>query len=904
MQQNLQVQNVPDQFQEAVKADIEKRKADPVDIRTQFENIMSSTTSQEIQNKGVTQIGDTIITPNVLNKAKTDMNLKGKLFLDFKTSKKPFVQDPNKPVVGLSSADLSKVDTSSFDSQLKTTNEFKELIESVQDRQAIAKLFGPNSLIPLKGKQMIVDMFQTGSMYDELSRAIASIPGDVLRLPNLVYMLQAGARAAAHGALSKEDGATGAKFAQLMNTPLLKQYNALLNSNVVTRDAASRIQQWYKDTYIKTHGEKAYKKDHQEISYKLNDQGQIVVDRDENGKTLYRTRDLDIGVAADLLDVSYNKLTGTEKSALFFGSIAPLTIPSRILRSHGSLKLYERVSDEREANVDGTRGKTDYQVLQDIKNKKGNTAWKYWRKGWQAISLSGDKQRLVEADNIIEHTGNINRYDNDIASYTDELNLLNKNIENEQRAFLQAPSDVKNQIRNRIDGFKKEREKLTLLLGKTKDARTSYVRKAGTGRFDNPYLRSVAVDDVLISSAMGYGSEFYGWFNENGDPANERYAELFIGIMSPFVVPDVIPLFAKGTVITGNMLTGGEGIKDMAMALQNSKWLPMIKPGDLYNGDEVRFAKIIEQVNIREGREITKPTKEQMESFRVFSNIFRNMRPEFREKAYGSILRYNKSMDTFESEMRRIFRNADGSVDEQRVSDNMSTLQLSMAEVTGLAPLIAYYNRVGNSFSSSEAVNEIDSLTAMALAQEDKLNGVSNLLATIKESIRQKTGSDLDANTELSQTFNFLENMVSENKTRLNKEKQHLTQAIDIFEKDIGLTEINTDTLNTIVRIKGFLKEDRDFADEAERGNAIVQTYNNIMTSANNKLEEIKANASQLNEKEQKMQIRRVADVMFDMEYGRKRAEASGFYKDIDIFATENNIKIDFTDLVEKFINQ
>ena len=85
-QSNLQIQNVPESLQSKVQQDIERRKSDPVDIRSEFENIMSSTTPQQIQNKGVTQIGDTIITPNVLNKAKTDMNLKGKLFLDFKTS--------------------------------------------------------------------------------------------------------------------------------------------------------------------------------------------------------------------------------------------------------------------------------------------------------------------------------------------------------------------------------------------------------------------------------------------------------------------------------------------------------------------------------------------------------------------------------------------------------------------------------------------------------------------------------------------------------------------------------------------------------------------------------------------------------------------------------------------------
>ena len=904
-QSNLQIQNVPESLQSKVQQDIERRKADPVDIRSEFENIMSSTTPQQIQNKGVTQIGNTILTPNILNKAKTDMSLKGKLFLDYKASKKPFVQDKFQPVVGLSGTDLKTIDTSSFDEQIKTTDDFKQLIESVQDRQAVAKVFGPNSLIPLKGKQMIVDMFQTGSLYDELARAVASIPGDVLRLPNLVYMVQAGTRAAVHGITKKEDGATGAKFAELMSNPMLVKYNNLLNSNVVTRDAASRIQQWYKDTYIKKFGEPKYKRDHQEISYTTDDQGRIVIDQ-KDGEIVYKTRDLDLGVAADLLDVSYNKLTGTEKSALFFASIAPLTVPSRILRSAGALKLYDKVENERKINPDGTRGKTDYEVLMDVKNKKGNRAWKYWRKGWQAITISGDKSRLVEADNIMEHTSNINRYQTTIKELEDDVSLINENIRKEKLALKNAPKDSIPIIKKNIKNFEDDLVRTNQLLAANRDGLTSYVRKAGGGRFDNPYLRSVVADDVLISSAMGYGSEFYGWMNQNyfgNDPNSERYAELFLGIMSPFVVPSLIPLAAKGTVALANFATGGEGVKDMAMALQNARWMPFVKPGDLYNGDEVRFGKIIEEINIREGKTLTTPTKEQIESFRIFSNIFKNMRPEFREKAYSSILRYNRSMDTFEREMKKIFIKPDGTVDEKLVSDSMSTLQLSMAEVTGLAPLIAYYNRVGNSFTSSDAVNNIDQLTAMALAQEDKLNGIDVLLTTLKESIKKQTGSDIDANTELSSTFKFLENMVKDNKLRLSKEKGHILEAIDIFENDIGVSEINTDTLNTLVRLKGLMKENRNFKDEVERGNAIVETYNKMMTSANNKLEDIKANAADLNEKEMKFQIRRVADVMFDLEYGRKRAEASSYYKDVDKFALDNNVKIDFTDLVEKFVN-
>ena len=342
------------------------------------------------------------------------------------------------------------------------------------------------------------------------------------------------------------------------------------------------------------------------------------------------------------------------------------------------------------------------------------------------------------------------------------------------------------------------------------------------------------------------------------------------------------------------------------MAMQNATWLPMIKPGDLYNGDEVKFKKIIARVNAQQGKSLREPTKDQLESFRLFSKIFKNMRPEFREKSYQSILRYNKAMDTFEEEMRKIFVTPEGIPDEQLIAKNMAKLQLSMAEVTGLAPLIAYSNRVGNNFSSSDAVNNIDELTAMALVQEDKLNGISTLLDTIKGSIKQQTGMDLNENTKLSETFNFVTSMIKNNKDRLSKEKQHLMQAIDIFEKDIGITEINTDTINTIVRLKQLLADPKsmDYAKIAGKGNKLVnETYENLVTQVNTKLEEITANVQDLSEKEVRFQVRRVADVMFDLEYGRKRAEASGFYTDVNNYALNNNIKVDFKKLIKNYIN-
>ena len=70
----------------------------------------------------------------------------------------------------------------------------------------------------------------------------------------------------------------------------------------------------------------------------------------------------------------------------------------------------------------------------------------------------------------------------------------------------------------------------------------------------------------------------------------------------------------------------------------------------------------------------------------------------------------------------------------------MGTLQLSMAEVTGLAPLIAYSNRVGNNFSSSDAVNNIDELTEALNQKGDKP------LAIVANTIKGKGIKEMEDN--------------------------------------------------------------------------------------------------------------------------------------------------------------
>ena len=70
--------NYPEEFSDVSEKSIEKQR-DTTNITTQFSNILSSNSVQEIQNKGTTMIGTDILTPDLLRRARIDNKLKTKL---------------------------------------------------------------------------------------------------------------------------------------------------------------------------------------------------------------------------------------------------------------------------------------------------------------------------------------------------------------------------------------------------------------------------------------------------------------------------------------------------------------------------------------------------------------------------------------------------------------------------------------------------------------------------------------------------------------------------------------------------------------------------------------------------------------------------------------------------------
>ncbi len=897
--------NYPDEFSEISQKSIEKQR-DTTSISSKFTDILNSTSVQEIQNKGVTTIGGEILTPSLLNKAKTDNKLKTKLYIDFQKSQDNTVQDPKKPIVAGSTPDYKGVDESLFKGLDQGSEKFKEWMNSIQDRQLVARVFGDESSIPLKGRQLIVNSFKTGDFYDELSRMAKSIPGDILRLPNLAYMGQAAVRAAYHDAKVNEAGAFGLKFGQLMqDTPNLKAWNNMLNKSVVTKDMASRLNGWYKEKYIAEHGEEQYLKDHQVPMVEMVN-GNIVFQTDENGQPKYRNKELDANVANDLLDLSYNKLGGTEKAGMFFLTMTPFTAGARTLRTAGDIKILNKMDDLRN-NDPAYKGLSNIDILNKYRKDRGFAASTF-RKMWQTATFTSDKTRIRDAENISDHVNVLNRYDTDIGELQEKIKDSTEFLDTKKKSLALLNSQVtKGKSLNAEDlANKKTLEKSIFdtenrlktdqnMLQINRKSRRTYSLKNGNGKYVNPYLVSTVADDVIISAAMGYGPQLLSYAGMD-DALDTRWQEMIIGLTSPLVAPKVVGLSIRGTTAIADALSTG-GITDTAKLLEGSKFIPLINPGILLTNDEAKFRRILTAYNVSRGREgeAASPSPEELESFKMMSRIYKNMRPEYRERSFQSLLKYNQTMQNFEDQMVRL------GLPDDEIAKNMQTLNLSMAEVTGLAPLIAYSNKVGSSFTSSDAVTSIDKLAAISMAQEDKLNGIDLLLGTLKQSLTRETGLDLESNAPLQNMFNYMTTMVDNQRNIMTKQKSMLQEQLDVFINNVGMKEVDSDTIDKIVNLNAMIGG--RVLNAKDRAIEINKTYNGLMDSVNKQLDEIKLFSGEMDEKQLKLQVRRVADVMFDLELGRRRALGSRFYKDVDAYASDNNIKVDMTKLITTYLD-
>jgi hypothetical protein len=873
------------------------------DTRSSFEDLISSTTAEEITSKGVTMLGNTPISPIILQKAREDKAFKAKLYESFvKSNAVPTIEE-DRLAVPFSSPDLTKIRRpAEIQSQPQWVQDIFD--RAVTRSQNIAKIFQQDSPVPLAGQRIILDEFKTGSLGEEVARSLKSIPGDFARLPTLA-VAAGGAAAGLYNAKMNDNPDTGFKedftetFQSVMTAygsfDTVQAYEEALQNSVILRNSEKRVQEWYKDSFIKRFGQDAWTVAHQRPSYKIEEdkQGNKSVEPilDADGKHVMEDVGLPPEIASSLVEMAYNELTGTQKAVSIFATQAPFTLGLTMRSISKGQKYIDKVTEARKQKP-GTYGSdmSDYDVFVALSKKEGNIITRTFRKGWAAATLgkiarAGKKESMTRAARVNDHLKVLDEY-------TTNINRLKNDIE------VAGPWSKLNTAR-KLEDAKKELQTL-------ENGLKSYTRGKGRGYFDNPYTRGLIADDIVISTAIGYAPTILDW---SGIGLDEGTAEVLTGIVTPLVTPVMLPvgrgLLSVGVSVT-NKFTDGT-IKDIALTFENANYLPFITEGMLVRGDEGAMRRAMADA----GEEVT---DEQIQSFTTMAGIFKSMKPEARIRSYNALRRYNELMSRTQKRMEELYlTDAKGMpiTDETAIQEayteiaaNMRTLHLSLAKATGLAPLISVQYIKGNQLKPSDLTNPgtMDDILSALAREEDNYRGMDTLLKTMQGRFAKK-GIELDSNEPLQAMMAQIEQVVVDGRVGVNVKKQEMQKLLNQFYN--STETIDEDTVKRIVDLEIAL-EDSAIRDTVDRSKKAAEVALKLTEAARVQGRTLLAAAETMDEKGVLKSIRPIADKLFDIEHGRRRALGSIGYRKANRYVPEGSdqpVSVDMTNVVRELTN-
>jgi hypothetical protein len=424
-------------------------------------------------------------------------------------------------------------------------------------------------------------------------------------------------------------------------------------------------------------------------------------------------------------------------------------------------------------------------------------------------------------------------------------------------------------------------------LGKQRDVLQTNLRgyqlRKGTGTINSPYMRSVAADDVLISTAVGLGAAAlptdFTAFGVDGDT--------IVGITAPIFAPSVSRLAVWGGSKAINTITDNT-IKDVGLMLENSDFLPFITQGTLVKGDEAKMRSVMTEM----GRAVT---DQDVAAFTQLNRLFNQMTPEYREKAYQSLLDYNKMINGFRDDMFAV------GMSEEAIAEALPTLHLTVAQATGIAPLLAFQKTAVQDLNAANLSKKMPEIMETIGAEEATLEGMTTNLNLLKDLIRKNSGVDLDSNVGLQQLMNDTAESIAFQQGNLNKKKQEMYLALQNYIDNVGVTDgIDTDTIDKLVELETIL-DTGEVAGIISRGDRVAKMHNRIIKSAETELQAIQDLSSDMDDLTFNKEFRRIADIMFDAEYGRRKALASAEYRKVDEMVGADTL--DMTDVMRRLVD-
>lgn len=847
------------------------------DSRAKFEDILSSTSWDEITAKGVSDIGGTKLSPTFLQDVRNDPQQQAELFIEFNES----VAIPQREVGEIASpfatGDYGDI---RMPEVLKSQPAYvqESFMEIATKTAGFAKLLSSDSVLPPEGKDLIFEGFKTGSLWNEMARTTRDIPGDFARLPTVGSMgisaLYAAGSATASFLDDDEDydDAFGRHYKDAMTaqSPFLTGLDNFLNKTVVFERAASRLDGWYKEAFIEKHGQDMYEAYHTRPKFDteiVDGQPQLVPVLDEEGNQVLEDVGLGLDSAQAILDFSYNALDNWEKAAAFLGPELPLAVTTGGLTLSKNTSRLAKIDNARAENPTVYAGKSDIEVWKGIRNQDANIAQRAFGNTWNLLTFGNmrAKSGLGLTQTYRTHLDVISGFNTDIAN-------------------LERKIDSGELVGEALETAQDELEFI-------KNNKVSYTRSRGYGSYDNPYSRALVTDSVLISAAVGYAPAIMEWADFG---LNEQVSQALSGIVAPIVTP-TLARAGVGTIrAVGDTMFMGT-VTDIGLTLENSTYLPFITENMLVKGD----IGAVRQALADRGMEITPGA---VDSFRTMKKIFDKMTPEGRTQTFAALQQYNQMMQRIQKRMVDL-----NIYNEDELVERTSALHLSVAHATGLAPLIAVQNLEGHNIKITDLTQEGSLQKVLdALKYESKTYEGMNTILEMFEADFARSGVSFDDNDQLQEFLAQMETVVQNGEANLTAKRIALEEQLATFYNDPAKIDENS-VANLAAAyeelrpggaevVEGFASKEKALQDSAVQ---LLKDNNDFMTT-------LRASAFDMNEQDLLNTTRPIADNIIDITMGYRKETASLAYGEVDNYklpGTDEVVTIDMGGHVRKLMD-
>ena len=894
-----------EEFRAAQEEDIAKQRGQipSVDVRSAFEDVMSSTTSEEIISKGYTTIGDVRITPTTLADINANENKRAQLFARFQAEYTVPPQEAARAAVGFSGPAYEEV-------RLPDKFAGDPMIQAYLDRQQnVAKLLEGSNL-PVRGQELFIrdyagQYFGRGGA--EVTREIMDLfPTMVTQdIPTLFSMALSASGAGLSAAsdyffkdyeetfmesFSRRYGAIfqdlyGGRGAGAFN---LRDLEQLTEGNEFLGNSRQRLEAWYKRKYIDKYGQDAWIRDHafpEKMELKINDQGQASLEPqyDDKGNPLY-DESLDPNIAAGLVDASFQSLSDPVQAAVFFGGGGPLFTANIARKAYKGTRIMDQVDAARQRDPDRYQELTNTQVYEQLVRERRNIAWRTWGRTWNRLTLKAYKGETHMGEVMQMHTRAIDNYDN-------KINRLESDI-NDLRAMPKLNEEEARRLKD-----------LEADLNFNKTSRTKYINRSGrAGVLLNPYVKNSVFDEAFISTAMAFAPSF---IPTDTLGMSEGTAEFITALTAPIFAPyagrKLAKIAAEGRRVPV-LGTGVLAVEDVASHLQSSEILSRVGVGMIIRGevDELRAAAELEGIVLSD---------DDIAAFRYFNRALLNMGDEaievggkmvtVRDQVYDSLVNYGENMRRMRKRMMTM-KNANGELvfSEEEIAKNMQSMHLSLAYASGFAPfmqiqkLAAQGKSVTQIFDGGSAKELFKSIRT----QDQVLRGMTTQLNVFRKSLASK-GLNLDSNDPINATILRLERSYEAGMDDLTLRRQQLNQLLDLYmAHPAGVDE---STIDEIVDLKLMLMPE-DVRRDINRAQVFDEVADTLTENFAIRQKELTELAGEMRPDELNTYIQREADSLFDISLGVRRARGSARYEAANKHAENNGIVLTLDSMVKK----